>query len=76
VFACEFLLPSEETSPDLDEIRNLYKRGEIEEAEILLQKCIDRERLPSHDLMKQIMDESSDETVKDSILKMHFLNFV
>ena len=76
MFACEFVLPSEEIASDLDEIRNLYKRGEIEEAEILLQKCIDRERLPSHDFMKQIIDESSDEAVKDSVLKMHFLNYV
>ena len=76
MFTSETDMPSEDITPDLDRVQELYSKGEIEDAEILLQKCINKARLLTHDFMKQIVDESNDESIKDSVLKLHFLNYV
>ena len=76
MFTSETDMSSEDITPDLDRVQDLYSKGEIEDAEILLQKCIDKARLPSHAFMEQIMRDSNDESIKDSVLKLHFLNYV
>jgi len=60
----------------LSESRKAFTKGDFKVAEYNLQKCIEVDPQVSKDYMKKILEDETNQDVKDHVLKLYFLNFI
>jgi hypothetical protein len=59
-----------------EEVRLLFNNERYEEAEAILQKCIDAFRVKSREFMETLLDEYEDQNVKDTLVHLYFWNYI
>jgi hypothetical protein len=60
----------------LNKSRMAFARGDFEVAEYNLQRCIEVDPKSSKDYMKKVLENETNQDVKDHVLKLYFLNFI
>lgn len=57
-------------------VKELFSQRKYDQAETLLQECINQRSVDTLQLMEQLRDSTDDHQVKDKLVSFYFFNYV
>jgi acetyl-CoA carboxylase beta subunit len=59
-----------------EKVRTLLRGGDLEDAEEVLQECIDRARVSTREFMEGLLDEFPEREIRSMLARLYWWNYI